>query len=67
MFRGELHVHLNMSFNGEKVEYPLECLVGIVRVKRGKAEMTRLGKGDGVFHGLSVSDLTDENNIRRLS
>ena len=33
----------------------------------GQAQVTRLGKGDGVIHGFAGADLADQNHVRRLT
>ena len=64
---GELHIYLEMSLNGEEIEYTFHGLIRVVRVEGGEREVACLREGNGVFHGLRVPDLPYEDHVRRLT
>ena len=51
----------------EEIDDAVDGLIGAVGVQRPEAQMSGLGEGDRVLHGLGVADLADENDVRRLA
>ncbi len=64
---GEVHQHLLATLFGKEVHDAIERLVGAVRMQRAQTQMAGLGEGDGVLHRLRVTDLTDQDHVRRLT
>jgi hypothetical protein len=64
---GQIHQQLLAALFGEEVDDPVDCLIGAVGMQRPQAQVSRLSKGDGVFHRLGIADLADENDVRRLT
>ena len=65
--QGQVHQYLIVLFGGEKTEDPVDGLVGIARVQRAQAQVSGLGKGQRLRHGLCGAYFTDENHVRRLA
>ena len=63
----QVHQQLLAALVGEKVDDPVERLVGAVGVQRRQAQVTGFGKRDRMLHGFAVANLTDQDHIRRLA
>ena len=63
----QIHQQLRPAFLREEVDDPVQSLVGVVGVQGGNAQVTGFGKRQGVFHGLPVPNLADQDHIRRLA
>src|SRR5688572_9489431 len=63
----QVHQHLVLTLFREEVDDAVERLVGAVGVQRRHAQVTGLGKGDGVVHGVAVADLADQDHVRGLA
>ncbi len=62
----QVHEQLFAPLIREEVDDAVQCLIGAVGVQRGQYQMAGFGELDGVFHGLAVAHLADENDIRGL-
>jgi len=60
----QVHEQLLASFLGKEIDDAVERLVGAVGMQGRQHEVARLGELDPVFHGLAVTDLTDQDHIR---
>src|SRR5690554_5262213 len=56
-----------MLLRREKLDNPVECLVGVVRVECREAKMPCFSKLNRILHGLAGTHLTNENNVWCLS
>jgi len=65
--QAELEIDLAVLVEWKEVHYPLHRLIGVVGVQRGKTEMPRFGKRNCRLHRLRVANLSDKNDIRRLT
>ena len=53
--------------SGKKLMMRSRRLVGVVRVQRRQAQVPGLGEGDRILHGFPVTDLADQDHVRRLA
>ena len=56
-----------MDGQREEVRHPLQRLDRIVRMQRGQAQVAGLCEVVRVLHRLTVTDLADDDDIRRLT
>ena len=52
---------------GEEVNDAIQRLIGAVRMQGRHAQVTGLGECNGVVHGLTITNLADQNDIGRLA
>ncbi|MNS52212.1 hypothetical protein D3C72_849220 [compost metagenome] len=58
---------LGPALLGEEVDDAVQRLVGVVGVQGGDGQMPGLREGQRMLHGLPVTDLTDEDDVRCLA
>ena len=63
----QVHEQLLAALVGKKVDDAVERLVGAVGVQGRQHQVPGLGELDAVLHRLAITDLTDEDHIRRLT
>ena len=63
----QIHQQLVLALFGEEVNDAVERLVGAVRMQGCHAQVAGLGECNGVVHGLTITNLADQNDIGRLT
>jgi len=63
----QIHEQLLVLILREHVDDTVESLGCVVGVQGGNAQVTRASQGDRRLHGLPIPDLTDHDNVRRLT
>jgi hypothetical protein len=65
--QGQVQQQLFPPLLGEEAQDAVQGLVGVVGVDGGQAQVSGLGVGHGVLHGIPIADLADHDHVRRLA